>query len=122
MTSIATLGSHCALQVLKGAKDEGIKSILVCEKKRESLYRRFSFIDELILVDSFSEILDEKCSSILEKNNAILIPLGTFSFDSSINFSFSSLSDSQRKMDLFPNIGIFIDSISDELICEIKVP
>ncbi|HSG74102.1 MAG TPA: DUF1246 domain-containing protein, partial [Nitrosopumilaceae archaeon] len=77
MTAIATLGSHCSLQVLKGAKDEGLKSILVCEKKRESLYRRFNFIDELILVDSFKEILDEKCNSVLEKNNAILIPHGT---------------------------------------------
>ena len=74
MTSIATLGSHCALQVLKGAKDEGIKSILICEKKREKLYRRFGFIDELILVDSFLEILEEKCTSILKKNNAVLIP------------------------------------------------
>ena len=77
MTAIATLGSHCALQLLKGAKDEGLKSILICEKKRESLYRRFNFIDELILVDSFIEILDEKCYSVLEKNNAILIPHGT---------------------------------------------
>ena len=77
MTAIATLGSHCALQVLKGAKDEGIKSILVCEKQREKLYRRFGFIDELILVDSFVEILDKRCNSILEKNNAILIPHGT---------------------------------------------
>jgi len=77
LTAIATLGSHCSLQVLKGAKDEGLKSILICEKKRESLYRRFSFIDELILVDSFNEILDEKCYSVLEKNNAILIPHGT---------------------------------------------
>ncbi len=77
MTAIATLGSHCALQVLKGAKDEGLKSILICEKKRESLYRRFNFIDELILVDSFNEILDEKYYSVLEKNNAILIPHGT---------------------------------------------
>ncbi len=77
MTAIATLGSHCSLQVLKGAKDEGLKSILICEKKRESLYRRFNFIDELILVDSFNEILDEKYYSVLEKNNAILIPHGT---------------------------------------------
>lgn len=77
MTAIATLGSHCSLQVLKGAKDEGIKSILICEKKREKLYRRFNFIDELILVNSFNEILDEKCNSILEKNNSILIPHGT---------------------------------------------
>jgi len=77
MTSIATLGSHCSLQVLKGAKDEGFKTILVCEKKREKLYKRFLFIDELIIVDSFKEVLDQKCQSILEKNNAVLIPHGT---------------------------------------------
>ncbi len=77
MTSIATLGSHCALQVLKGAKDEGIKTILVCEKKREKLYRRFPFIDELILVDSFVEVLDQKCQQVLEQNDAIMIPHGT---------------------------------------------
>ncbi len=77
MTAIATLGSHCALQVLKGAKDEGLKTILVCEKKREKLYRRFPFIDELILVDSFKEVLDQKCQSILEQNDAVLIPHGT---------------------------------------------
>ena len=77
MISVATLGSHCSLQVLKGAKDEGLKTILICEKKREKLYRRFEFIDEYILVDSFIEVLDEKHSSSLEKNNAILIPHGT---------------------------------------------
>ncbi len=77
MASIATLGSHCALQVLKGAKDEGLKTILVCEKKREKLYKRFSFIDEFILVDSFLEILEQRCSSLLEENNAVLIPHGT---------------------------------------------
>ena len=77
MNSIATLGSHCSLQVLKGAKDEGIKTILVCEKRRERLYRRFPFIDEMILVDSFDEITSTRCQSILEQNNAILIPHGT---------------------------------------------
>jgi 5-formaminoimidazole-4-carboxamide-1-(beta)-D-ribofuranosyl 5'-monophosphate synthetase len=77
LTSIATLGSHCALQVLKGAKDEGFKTILICEKKRERLYRRFKFIDKLILVDSFLEISESKCESLLKENNSILIPHGT---------------------------------------------
>jgi len=77
LTSIATLGSHCALQVLKGAKDEGLKTILICEKKRERLYRRFKFIDELILVDSFLEVSESKCESLLKENNSILIPHGT---------------------------------------------
>lgn len=31
---IATLGSHCSLQVLKGAKDEGLATLLICEKKK----------------------------------------------------------------------------------------
>jgi len=77
LTAIATLGSHCALQVLKGAKDEGLKTILVCEKKRERLYRRFPFIDEFFLVDAFAEILDQKCQYVLNQNDAVLIPHGT---------------------------------------------
>ena len=77
MTAIATLGSHCSLQVLKGAKDEGLKTMLVCEKKREKLYRRFPFIDELIIVDSFKEVLDARIQKTLEQSNAVLIPHGT---------------------------------------------
>ncbi len=77
MTSIATLGSHCALQVLKGAKDEGFRTLLICEKKRENLYRRFGFIDELVLVDSFKEVVDQHCSSKLKEQDAIIIPHGT---------------------------------------------
>ena len=77
MVSIATLGSHCALQVLKGAKDEGFKTILLCEKKREHLYRRFGFIDEIFLMDSFLELFEQNCESMLQENNSILIPHGT---------------------------------------------
>lgn len=77
MTSIGTLGSHCALQVLKGAKDEGFETLLVCEKKRERLYRRFNFIDKIILVDSFRDILEQKYASQLNEQNTIIIPHGT---------------------------------------------
>lgn len=76
-TTIATLGSHCSLQVLKGAKDEGFRTLLISEKRRLGLYRRFGFIDEIFEVDNFSEILDEKCRRQLKKSNAILIPHGT---------------------------------------------
>ncbi len=77
MAAIATLGSHCSLQVLKGAKDEGLRTILVCEKRREKLYRRFPFIDELVIVDSFLELLDQGCQQALEQNDAVLVPHGT---------------------------------------------
>ncbi|MDI1495819.1 MAG: 5-formaminoimidazole-4-carboxamide-1-(beta)-D-ribofuranosyl 5'-monophosphate synthetase [Cenarchaeum symbiont of Oopsacas minuta] len=77
LTSVATLGSHCAMQVLKGAKDEGFKTVLICERKRESLYSRFSFIDKMILVDAFTEVADKKCQDELSDLDSILIPHGT---------------------------------------------
>ena len=65
ITTIATLGSHCSLQVLKGAKDEGFKTLLVCEKRRVGLYERFGFIDEMIVVDKFSEVAGDRCRNAL---------------------------------------------------------
>ena len=75
--TIATLGSHCSLQVLKGAKDEGFRTLLVCEKSRLGLYKRFNFIDDMIVVDKFSEILEHFCQMRLEQTNSIIIPIGT---------------------------------------------
>lgn len=75
--TIATLGSHCALQVLKGAKDEGFRTLLVCEKRRVGLYERFGFIDDMIIVDRFSEVAGDRCRAALKKKNAIIIPHGT---------------------------------------------
>ena len=77
MTEIATLGSHCALQVLKGAKDEGFSTLLVCQRKRESLYRRFGFIDEYLFVDSFSEVTERENLSALNGRQAVVVPHGT---------------------------------------------
>jgi 5-formaminoimidazole-4-carboxamide-1-(beta)-D-ribofuranosyl 5'-monophosphate synthetase len=75
--TIATLGSHSSLQVLKGAKDEGFRTLLVCEKSRLGLYKRFNFIDDMIVVDNFSEILEHFCQKRLEQTNSIIIPIGT---------------------------------------------
>src|ERR1051326_6648654 len=75
--TIATLGSHSSLQVLKGAKDEGFRTLLVCEKSRLGLYKRFNFIDDMIVVDKFSEILEHFCRMRLEQTNSIIIPIGT---------------------------------------------
>ncbi|MFN4336433.1 MAG: DUF1297 domain-containing protein [Candidatus Nitrosocaldus sp.] len=80
MNAIGTLGSHCALQVLKGAKDEGFKTILICEKRREGLYKRFRFIDKRILVDDyrFEHSFSESVQNELHDNNCILVPHGTY--------------------------------------------
>src|ERR671916_3198860 len=75
--TIATLGSHCSLQVLKGAKDEGFKTLLICEKKRASLYKRFNFIDELFFLDTFTDLLTENIQQKLIDKKILLIPHGT---------------------------------------------
>jgi 5-formaminoimidazole-4-carboxamide-1-(beta)-D-ribofuranosyl 5'-monophosphate synthetase len=75
--TVATLGSHCALQVLKGAKDEGLRTLLVCEKKRLSLYKRFNFIDDIFPVDDIGDIASDRCIERLRETNSILIPHGT---------------------------------------------
>ena len=74
---IATLGSHSALQILKGAKDEGFETIAICQKGREQPYRSFNVADEIITVESFSEL--PKMSKQLNEKNAILIPHGSYS-------------------------------------------
>lgn len=73
---IATLGSHSALQILYGAKQEGFSTIAICEKGRERPYQSYKVADEIILVDKFKNTV--KLQQHLLKENAILIPHGTF--------------------------------------------
>ena len=73
---IATLGSHSALQILKGAKDEGFKTICVATPDRISLYSRFKFVDQIIKIPSFSHF--PKIENHLNKLKAIIIPHGSF--------------------------------------------
>lgn len=75
--AVATLGSHCALQVLKGARDEGLGTLLVCERRRARMYRRFGFIDEIVEVDDLAEAAGGACAAALERAGAVLVPHGT---------------------------------------------
>lgn len=75
--SIATLGSHSALQILKGAKDEGFKTIVVCTPSKLTLYKSYEkFIDKIILIDEWKDFT--KVEKQLKEENAIIIPHGSF--------------------------------------------
>ncbi len=75
--TIATLGSHSALNIFKGAKEEGFKTVCVYKTGDEIVYRKFPLADELIPVDSFSDVLNEDVQQRLRELNAILIPHGS---------------------------------------------
>ena len=74
--TIATLGSHSALQILKGAHDEGFKTLVIALNKQIGFYKRFPFIDEIIGVNAFSEFPDIEKKLI--NKNVIVIPHGSF--------------------------------------------
>ena len=74
---IATIGSHSALQILKGARDEGMRNLVICKKGTERPYKSYGVADEIILIDDYTQwntALEEE----LIKRNAIIIPHGSF--------------------------------------------
>ena len=75
--TIATIGSHSALQILKGARQEGLKSILLCFRDREYLYSKYALADTTILIDKVDDLLERDVQKILLESKAILIPTGT---------------------------------------------
>jgi 5-formaminoimidazole-4-carboxamide-1-(beta)-D-ribofuranosyl 5'-monophosphate synthetase len=73
---VATLGSHSALQILHGARAEGLPNLVVCPQGRDALYRRYSFVDEVKTIPAYREFL--ALDDELEARGAILVPHGSF--------------------------------------------
>lgn len=74
---IATLGSHSALQILKGARDEGMRNLVVCRKGAERPYKSYGVADEILIVDNWEDWNDALEAQLI-KRNAIIIPHGSF--------------------------------------------
>ncbi|HUK84645.1 MAG TPA: formate--phosphoribosylaminoimidazolecarboxamide ligase [Candidatus Acidoferrum sp.] len=76
--AIGTLGSHSSLNIFKGAKEEGLRTVCICKEKDAILYKKYPLVDDLIIVKNFTELLNEKLQERLRKLNVILIPHGSF--------------------------------------------
>lgn len=88
--SIAVLGSHSALDISSGASEHGMKSIVLCQKGREHTYEKYykkrqalglsqGCIDEISLLDRFSDIASRKWCDYLVKQQSIFVPHRSFS-------------------------------------------
>jgi len=73
---IATIGSHSALQILKGAKQEGFKTICICLKGREAPYKMYGVADKIITIDKYEDFY--KIQPQLIKERAIIVPHASF--------------------------------------------
>jgi len=76
--TIATIGSHSALNIFKGAREEGFHTVCVCTKGRDGLYRRFGLGDEFIILDKLQDITEDWVQKRLRELNSVVIPHGSF--------------------------------------------
>lgn len=74
--TIATLGSHSALQILKGAHDEGFPTLAIANRDTEELYRSFGFVDEVMSLERYADF--PKIVGELQKRKIIVVPHGSF--------------------------------------------
>ncbi len=78
MVAVAVLASHSALDVLDGARDEGLRTIAVARKGRERAYREFPVVDELVVVDDYKDMLRGDIQSLLRDRESVFIPNRSF--------------------------------------------
>ncbi len=72
---IGVLGSHSALEVMDGAKDEDLETIVICQKGRETTYKRFGRIaDEIVVLNKFKDMISPKMQQKLREENTIIVP------------------------------------------------
>ncbi len=99
--TIAVLGSHSALQILKGAKELGFRTLAVCKNGREMVYRRFRVADEIISVDDYKDFVSKDVIDKLVEKNSILVPHGSL-----IAYVGVKKIEDQLKVPLFGTRGI----------------
>ncbi len=78
---IGVLGSHSALEIASGAKQEGFKTIVVCQNGREKTYARYyrNIFDKFIFLDKFSDIATPEVVKQLTDLNTVFVPNRSFS-------------------------------------------
>jgi len=78
---IGVLGSHSALEIASGAKQEGLETVVVCQKGREKTYAKYykNLFDHMLMLDKFSEITSEANVKKLADLNTVFVPNRSFS-------------------------------------------
>ncbi|MBS7656385.1 MAG: DUF1297 domain-containing protein [Candidatus Bathyarchaeia archaeon] len=79
--TIGVLGSHSAEEVGVSAKSFGLRTVVVCQRGRETLYAKYNkhLFDFVILLDKFSDIVNPEIQDKLRDYNTVFIPNRSFS-------------------------------------------
>ncbi|MFH0971898.1 MAG: DUF1297 domain-containing protein [Candidatus Micrarchaeota archaeon] len=89
--TVAALGSHSALEISRGAKDVGLRNLVICQAGREKTYSKYYYsrkqkstgkeigcVDEIMVLDKFSDIVKEDVQGKMRRENAIFVPNRSF--------------------------------------------
>jgi 5-formaminoimidazole-4-carboxamide-1-(beta)-D-ribofuranosyl 5'-monophosphate synthetase len=78
---IGVLGSHSALEIASGAKQEGFETVVVCQKGRDKTYTKYyrNVFDHVLMLDNFSEITSAASVKALTDLNTVFVPNRSFS-------------------------------------------
>ncbi len=78
---IGVLGSHSALEIASGAKQEGFKTVVVCQNGREKTYAKYyrNIFDKFIFLDKFSDVTSPEVVRQLTELNTVFVPNRSFS-------------------------------------------
>lgn len=83
--TVGALGSHSALDICRGAKDEQLSTLVICQKGREKTYTDYyktngsrGIVDQTLVLDSFDQIFDPPIQEQLRAQNVILVPHRSF--------------------------------------------
>jgi 5-formaminoimidazole-4-carboxamide-1-(beta)-D-ribofuranosyl 5'-monophosphate synthetase len=78
---IGVLGSHSALEIASGAKQEGFETVVVCQKGRDKTYTRYyrNIFDHILLLDNFADITSPTNVEKLQDLCTIFVPNRSFS-------------------------------------------
>jgi 5-formaminoimidazole-4-carboxamide-1-(beta)-D-ribofuranosyl 5'-monophosphate synthetase len=78
---IGVLGSHSALEIASGAKQEGFETVVVCQKGRDKTYTRYysNIFDHILLLDKFADITSESNVKKLNDLCTVFVPNRSFS-------------------------------------------
>ncbi len=78
--TVGVLGSHSALEIGYGAKEEDLKTLVVCERGRESTYTDHydNLFDKIILVDRFKNIVDPEVQEQMRDLRTFFVPNRSF--------------------------------------------
>lgn len=79
--TIGVLGSHSALEIGHGAKQEGYETMVVCEKGREKTYTKHynNLFDHVLLLDDFQDMVQERNQEKIREKNTLFVPNRSFS-------------------------------------------